>query len=190
MYIFTSKLIVIISIIIAINGCANDGNDTNYGPATELQGRWINCFNPTSGSGVEIVFQGARWSAYSGVYSDSNCANRISFVLIEQGRFLIGDDILTENSVTAREIDVIAEFGVIESYRTYFDIYHIEQDQLYLGKNVVGDFMLEANRPTNIDDSYSLENVNTISEGTIVISAPNPTLIPGRGHLSTSYPLI
>ena len=148
-----SQRVVLILLILILQGCEDDNNFES----TSLQGRWLNCLSSAPGSGVELVFHGSSWAVYSNDYDDSSCEIRTNFELVEQGEFIVGQEVKTDSGIVAREFDLTARFGNIDNYKMYFDVFYIERGKLYFGVNHVGDLSNKVNRPTDIDFAYSFK---------------------------------
>jgi len=144
---FNRLLILFVAFIVA--GCGNN-NESSLSPELhQIQGRWVNCMGKTS---LEIVFRRNNWITYFNNFADSNCITPTNIEQTGSGTFSIGDTVVTESGVTARELDVTNASG-----GNFYDIFYINQNMLYLGDDRTGDTTSAETRPTDIDFNFSLE---------------------------------
>jgi len=148
---YVTKWNVLFLLSFSLWGC--DSGDSVE--STSLQGRWLNCFYSETGAGVELVFHGASWAVHANDYADSNCENLSRSEVVEQGQFVTLDNVNTDSGIVATTIDISANFGTIDNYRKYFDLFYIEANKLYFGLKFHSDINTLESRPSDIDYSYS-----------------------------------
>ena len=138
-------------VVLIVAGCGSDSGSNNNPALQELQGRWTECVSGGPTFGEELVFRGDNWTSYIVDYADSNCVTPTNINQVAQGTISLGDTVTTSSGVTARKIDIN------QSDVTFFNIYYIDQNQLYLGDRQTGDRSSDASRPTEIDFSNYFE---------------------------------
>ena len=139
--------VVWVFLFFIVAGCANE-NSVNDPLLEQLQGRWVTCIGGNPATAEEVVIQDNRWTSYWNEYADSNCVTLVSVQQAAQGTIRVGDEITTSTGITARKLDIIDDID------TYYSIYFIDQNQMYLGDTRTGDGTSDANRPTEIDFTF------------------------------------
>lgn len=141
--------------------------DDNNGPnsstnASGLDGKWTAC-DVFSENGqdfadyYEVNFDGNTFTNIVRYYDgQTTCTGTPVYTQTGSGTLVFGDDIMTNSGVTATEIDVDGAYSDSDgdSFELiYYDIYYIDNDQLYLGSEDSGEGDTPENRPTDIDFS-------------------------------------
>lgn len=155
-------------LLFVVAGCANE-NLNNEPLLEQLQGRWVTCLGGSPTMAEEVVFQDNRWTSYWNEYADSNCVTLVSPQQSAQGTIRIGDAVITTSGITARKLDITDDID------TYYSIYFIDQNRMYLGDTQTGDGTSDANRPTEIDFTFYYEKRaglnNNVGDGS---TSPTP----------------
>ena len=144
--------LLVLLIVFGVVGCGSDSGSNIDPLLAEFQGQWGVCFSGTSTYSEEIVFRGDEWASYFVDYADSDCVTPTNISQTGQGTIDLGDKVTTSSGVIARKIDIVRETDA-----TYFNIYYINQNQMYLGDSQTGDTTSDENRPTEINFDFSYE---------------------------------
>ncbi|MCF6211193.1 MAG: hypothetical protein L3J88_12980 [Gammaproteobacteria bacterium] len=132
----------------------------NGGSKTELEGTWKNCFSGrASSASTAYTFSGSSFSLIKERYTDSNCSDKDITMLSVTGIFEIKSSITTDSGASAKEIDFHHLTGYeFNQQPKFYNIFLMDNDNLYWGDGLTGDTASVDQRPTDI--SYTLPYVS------------------------------
>jgi len=131
-------------IILSVFLCACGSDSSEKEDTTGLNGKWVsNCFEADSNIYhiKAYTFSGDSWSGVLDTYSDLSCTNPITPTSSAGGKFNLGNSVITETGVTAKELNFTIQIidgidygpeGAVEG----LDLIKIETNNLYFGDSL------------------------------------------------------